>query len=350
MVVSTIEELFANIYVQSFFLFAVFVIVAHLGYLFVTTHLKRIASRTKTQLDDMIVSKITLPATVGIFFYGAKLGLDHMNLAYETLTLRLVDSAVLIIATYIVKQLIDILIDTWIKPKTKETESTFDDSVLPLIHRFTTIVVILLGLVFVLNRWSVNVGPLITGLGIAGIAIAFALQSTLGNVLSGISLVLDKNFQVGDVIDLEQGKSGTVVDIGFRSTKILTGDSEMLVVPNAQLAAMSFRNYMLPDMRLRVTFPVSVAYGSDPDKVKKIILDQLAHVKNAKILKDPIPYVLFVEMGEYSIKFNLYFWVESPRERVFVKDELNTLIYNALRKAKIQIPFPTRIIYMKKEA
>ncbi len=346
---ATFEELFANVYVQAFFIFALFVVGAQIIYLVFTTFVKKLASRTETKLDDLIVSRITLPITIGILFFGAKLGLDHLNFAYESVTLRIVDSAVILIFAFAVKLLIDILIDSWIKPKAKDTESTFDDSVLPLIHRFSTAIVMLIGVAIVLNRWGINVGPLLAGLGVVGIAVAFALQSTLGNVLSGIGLVLDKNFQVGDVIEIETGKSGTVVDIGFRSTKILTADNEMLVVPNAQLAGMSFKNFMQPDVRLRVTFNASVAYGSDPDKVKKILMEQLKKISSVKILKEPAPFVLFMEMGDFALKFNMYFWVETPKERFLVKDELNTLVYNAFRKAKVQVPFPTQTVYLKKE-
>lgn len=346
---ATIEELFQNVFIQGFFIFAMFFLGANVVYYILTTYIRKLASKTKTKIDDVIISKITLPITIGILFYGAKLGLDHLDLAYEHITLRIVDSAVILVLAYVAKLFIDIFIDMWIRPKATATESTFDDSVLPLIHRFFTAIVMLIGIVFVLHRWGIDVGPLVAGLGIAGVAVAFAMQSTLGNILSGIGLVLDKNFQVGDVIWIEEGKSGTVVDIGFRSTKIQTADNEMLIIPNGELATMSFKNYMKPDAKLRVTFKVSVAYGSDPDKVKKILLEQLKSVKVAKVLKEPAPYAIFLEMGDFALKFDLYFWVESPKERFLVKDELNTLVYNALKKAKIRIPFPTQVVYVKKD-
>ncbi len=347
---ATFEEIFQQVYVQAFFIFALFVVAAQLVYFLLTTVIKRFVLKTETKLDDMIVSKVTLPITIGILFYGAKLGLDHLNLGYESITLRIADSAVIMIAAFAVKIFIDILIDIWIKPKARETESTFDDSVLPLIHRFSTVVVLLIGLVFVLNRWGINVGPLLAGLGIVGVAIAFALQNTLGNILSGIALVLDKNFQVGDVIDLidQPGKSGTVVDIGFRSTKIQTADNEILVVPNVQLASMTFKNLMQPNPLLRVTYTVTVSYGTDPDRVKRILLEQLKKVKNAKILKEPAPFAFFLEITDFAYKFNLYFWVESPRDRFFVKDELNTLVLKAFKKANIEIPFPTQVMLTKR--
>ncbi len=348
---ATFEEILQAVYVQAFFIFAIFVVAAQFVYFLLTNVIKKFVTKTETKLDDLIIGKVTFPITVGILFYGAKLGLDHLNLAYENVTLRIVDSAVILICALAVKIFIDILIDIWIKPKARETESTFDDSVLPLIHRFSTVVVVLIGLVFVLNRWGINVGPLLAGLGIAGVAIAFALQSTLGNILSGIALVLDKNFQVGDVIDLmdqQEPKMGTVVDIGFRSTKIATADNEILVIPNAQLAAMPFKNLMQPNPALRVTYKSSVSYGSDPERVKKLLLDQLKKVQHAKILKDPEPCVLFAEISDFSYNFNLYFWVETPRDRLFVKDELNTLVLKAFHKANLEIPYPTQVILTKK--
>jgi len=199
---------------------------------------------------------------------------------------------------------------------------------------------------FILDLWGIQLMPLVASLGIAGIAIAFALQNTLGNIFGGISVVLDKSVKSGDVIRLDKDTYGTVLDVGFRSTKIRTWNNEVIIIPNGKLADSRIQNYILPEPSVRINLPFSVEYGSDIDKVKKVVLDEIKKLKN--VLKDPKPKIMFLEMGDFSLNFKVYFWVPSFKERFKTKEKANCLIYDALNKAKIGIPFPTRTIYMKK--
>ena len=189
--------------------------------------------------------------------------------------------------------------------------------------------------------------PLVASLGIAGIAVAFALQNTLGNIFGGISLILDKSVKVDDVIKLDQDTYGTVIDVGLRSTKILTWDGELVTIPNGKLADSRILNFYQPNPSVRVVIEFGVEYGSDTSKVNKVILDAISKIP--VVLKDPAPKVMMMEMGDSALKFKALFWVENFDIKFDTKSLATEEIYNALRKAGIGIPFPTRTIYLKNE-
>ena len=163
-------------------------------------------------------------------------------------------------------------------------------------------------LLAILKIWGIQIGPLLAGLGIGGIAIAFAMQSTLGNIFGGVSLILDKTIKVGDVVYLDNETKGTILDIGLRSTKIKTFDNELIIIPNGEVANKKIQNVVQPDPSARVVIPFSVAYGSNVDKVKKIVLKEIAKIDGKDEEKEP--NVRFLSMGDSALLFKAYFWMK----------------------------------------
>ena len=156
---------------------------------------------------------------------------------------------------------------------------------------------------------------------------------------------MDQAFLVGERIKLESEEIGTVLAIGLRSTKIKSLSNEVITVPNGVLANMKIINFARPSKQLRVDIKVSIAYGSNPAKVKKALLDSAAKTK--LVLKNPKPFVRFKELGEYSIKFRLFVFIKDFNDMYEVKDQLITKVYKELNKRKILIPFPTRTLHLK---
>jgi MscS family membrane protein len=244
---------------------------------------------------------------------------------------------------------VNTVIKLWGKKIAERTKSTFDDEVLPLIQSLSKIFVGIIVLLIVLDIWSIKIGPLLASLGIAGLAVAFAMQTSLGNIFGSISLILDKTFKVKDVIQLESGEIGQIVGIGLRSTKIKTFDNELLIVPNGMLATSKIKNLAKPNNVLRLVLPIGVAYGSDIDKVKKTLLTTLKNVKGVVHGNEKRkPLVRFNKMNDFSLDFDLVFFIEDYKERFDISDEILTKAYNELNKKKIDIPFPTRTVYLKK--
>ena len=216
-----------------------------------------------------------------------------------------------------------------------------------LLEGLLKVIIFIAAFLSLLSFWGLEIGPLLAGIGIGGIAIAFALQSTLGNLLGGLSIILDKSVQVGDLVSLDNGAVyGKILKINLRSTKVQTFDNEIIIVPNSKLAENNIQNLAQPEPKSRVVVPFGVAYGSDIEKVKKIVLKEINTIAN--LVNVPEPTVKFLEMANSSLNFKAYFFVDSFENKFGALDEANTKIYNALNKNGISIPFPQMDVHLKK--
>ena len=347
-VMDIVNVLMQNKYIHSLLILIFFYIISKLIVFISQKYILRLTAKTKTKVDDLIIEKTNKPISFILLLIGFRLALIPLEIKEKTSVIinDILSTLIIIIITYIIIAVFDILIEVWGKSFAVKTKSKIDDQLIRLIHRFSRIVFILLGLVFILQAWGIKIGPLLASLGIAGIAIAFALQNTLGNIFGGISLIIDKTIEVGDIVKLDSGESGKVYDVGIRSTKIKTWNNEIIIIPNGKLANSKIQNISQPDPAIRINIEFGVEYGSDPERVKKVVLDTVKKIKNVE--KEPEPNIWFTEMGDFALKFKLMFWVDNLSKKWPTHQEAMTKIYNALKKARIRIPFPTRTIYMKK--
>ena len=169
---------------------------------------------------------------------------------------------------------LDIFIAYYGKKFAAKTKSTMDDSLIPLVEKFTKWFFVIIALLIIFSKWGVDIGAVLAGLGIAGIAIGFAVKDSLANIFGGISLILDKNFKVGDKIKIDSGDVGVIEDIGLRSTKLKDYDNHLIIVPNGKLANSKIVNYVKPNPKLKFKI----------DFVKRI--SQLRKINYRIIFKD----------------------------------------------------------------
>lgn len=308
----------------------------------------KLTSKTKTDVDDLLVKRTSKPITFLILLGGIRIALEELPIteSLQDILHKVIFSFIILFVSILVYVVIDVIILRAWKNFTKKTKSDIDDNLVNLTHSFLKIVLVVFILLYTLDYWGVQIGPFLAGAGIAGIAIAFALQSSLSNIFGGISIILDKTVKVGDLIYLDNETRGEVISVGLRSTRIKNFDNEIVIVPNGIIANSKVQNIALPEPKVRVVVPFGVAYGSDVDKVKKLVLKEIKKVKD--IVNEPEPHVKFLEMASSSLNFNAYFYINSFENRLGAKDEANTLIYNALNKAGISIPFPQMDVYLKK--
>lgn len=337
-----------NPYIKAAVIFIGFFIISKLIVFISEKVILQFTKKTKTKVDDLIVERTNGPVSLLLIFIGARLALIALGLeeAFHNIIGNVISSFIIIIAVFIGVRIVDILIDEWGRKYASKTKSTIDDHIVNIVHKSTKVAYFIIVLLMILNTWGIKIGPLLASLGIAGIAVAFALQSTLGNIFGGISMILDKNIEVGDVIILDPETKGTVLDIGLRSTKMRTFDNEVVIIPNGKLSDSKIQNIAQPEPPSRVVIPFGVAYGSKIDKVKKVVLKEIAKIEGLQ--KEPEPMVRFLEMSDSALLFKAYFYVDHYSKRFPAIDQANTLIYNALKKNKISIPFPQMDVHLKK--
>jgi len=230
------------------------------------------------------------------------------------------------------------------------TETTLDDTALPLLNKVVRFVVVGIGVLVALQTMGINVTPVLAGAGVLGLAISLAAKDTLSNLIAGILLILDRPFQVGDRIELwnapaETGTWGDVVEIGLRATKIRNPDNLIIVIPNNEIMRRDITNYTASGPHIRVRIPVSIAYDADVEKARRLILDSAIAVPGVK--ETPAPVVILRSFGESSVDLQLRVWIDDARKRRAVADTITERIKRKFDEHGIEIPYPKRDLYLK---
>jgi len=225
------------------------------------------------------------------------------------------------------------------------TESMVDEQILPFARRVVFVLVATIALVTILSHLGVDVSAMVATLGVGSLAVALAAQSALTDTISGVLIILDRPFRIGDRIEiLEIGTWGDVTDIGLRSTRIRTIDNRQIVVPNSVISTNLVVNYSHPGEKLRVETTIGVAYGTDAAHARRVLCAAVAG--QDWVLPDEPIEALFWEMADSALLFRVRCWIPSYVEARRVVDKLNESLYRAVNEAGIEIPFPQRVVHM----
>lgn len=211
------------------------------------------------------------------------------------------------------------------------------------IFNFLRYLLYILVVVTVLHSSGVNLTVLLTASAALFVGLGFALQYLFQDIISGILIILDQSLHVGDIIELEN-KVGRVFEIRLRTTRALTRDDKVLVIPNHKFLTDSIYNYTQNHKTTREAVKVGVAYGSDVDRVTKI-LEEVAQ-KQQGVLKNPKPFVLFDDFGDSALMFSLHFYLNDSFEDPHIKSDLRYKIDAQFRENNITIPFPQRDVHI----
>lgn len=221
-------------------------------------------------------------------------------------------------------------------------------SIEQLLKNMILVLIIVLALASVLAQFGFDIVSLVAGLGIVGLAVGFAAQSTLANFIAGITILVEQSFQVGDWIRLH-GKEGRVVKISLRATQILDRDNIIIIIPNATMSSSEVTNLTSKKM-IRFYVKARIALDSDIGKAREVILKTLS--KDEVVLKHPSPMVTVGDIGEYATHLTIRFWVAplSVARIPIIKEQINEKIKNSLDAAGIEVPYPYMHILTTKEA
>ena len=322
------------------------------------TGVRKFITKTKNEIDDKILDIvleriIALSGILGLHFLIREIKkgvpsenvsflsyLEYSEIALHVITVFLFTSIAIKISHTIVTSVLSSIAK-------KNDYEQYGQSLPLLVNRIISIVIISLSAVIVLDRFGMNITSILTVLGAGSLAIGFAAQDTLSNMISGFIIMIDRPFRVGDRIRIPTGEVGDVFEIGLRSTKILDFDNNLVVVPNNDLVNTRIVNYGYPRGEIRLTIEISVAYGVDIDRVKMIIIDAAA--SHPDVLKDPAPEVFLMKLADWSLNFTLFCRVPDFKLQFRTSEVLRISIYNALNKAKIEIPFPQQVIHLTKQ-
>ncbi len=339
-----IQFILGNVYLKFLLIFFITLIIAFIIKLIIKKILKPLALKTKTMIDDLIIKSISSIIFYIILALGIKIGIQSFEFETQIYN-NLIETLLILLIAFLIIRIIRNFAKQWKKDWAVRTKSTADDRMIPLVEKILKAIVIVLTVIFIFNAWNVNISPLLATAGIAGLAVGLAVKDSLANILGGLQLVLDKTFKVGDKVQLESGEMGVILDIGLRTTKLKTYDNEVIYIPNGNLANAKVKNFTVPDLSIRVNVNFGVEYGSDPEKVRQVVLETIKGIDT--VLEDPEPLVQFLKMSDFSLDFVARAWVAEYTQAFSTSVKMTEVIYSALKKANIGIPFPTRTVYTK---
>ena len=221
---------------------------------------------------------------------------------------------------------------------------SIDANLITLILRVSTLILIFGVVWFAAGDFGLPVTAIFASAGVVGVAVALAARETLANFFGGVSVLLDRPFRTGDYIVLDSGERGEVMEIGLRSTRLLTRDEILICVPNSVITNVKVVNESAPIPRFRVRIKIGVAYGTDIDRVEEVLID--VATRNDLVATEPEPRVRFRAFGDSSLDFELLCWAKRPHDKGRLIHSLNREIYRAFNAENIVIPFPQRDIHM----
>jgi small-conductance mechanosensitive channel len=244
----------------------------------------------------------------------------------------------LVMATFMLTSYILVWIRKIYTRKMTETDTRKFVSVFKFIKYIVYVIVVFT----VLSLAGVNVTPVLAASAALLVGVGLALQEVFQDVLAGIFIIVDKSLLVGDVIEVD-GKVGRVIDIKLRTTRAVTRDDKVLIIPNHTFITNTVFNYTQNHKQTREFVTVGVAYGSDTQLVRDLLIQSLEN--DNRILKRPKPFVLFEDFGDSALVFSIYFFISDSFIDPAIKSDIRFRIDTLFRENKVTIPFPQRDVH-----
>lgn len=308
--------------------------------------LVRWSAKTETMLDDILLGSIHKASMLWAVAIGLHTGVDFsdMNERYVSRIGTVIEIIVILSVTVAGANLAGKLYRNYLQKTGLALPAT------GLGYGIVVGTVYVIGGLIVLSVLGITIAPIITALGVGGLAVALALQDTLSNLFAGMHILLEKSIRVGDFVRLESGQEGYVQDITWRTTRVRLLSNNMVVLPNNKVAQSTLTNYSLPEKKMALTIPVSVAYGTALERVERILVEEAtaAIAVVPGLLAEPAPFVQFIPgFGESSMNFTLVCHVAEFVEQYPVQHEIRKRIVARFAAEGIEIPYPQRTVHLR---
>lgn len=335
-----------NIYVQSLIILLVFLIIANLLSFIVSKVLLNLLRTNKMLRGHKIVKMLHVPVFYTILLMGIGAAIQWLNIVpwVDAISISIITSCVIVLWTIFLIRLSRILLTKL--AYSEKNASIVQLETLPLFLNITIVFICAIAFYRLFGAWHIDMSAWLASAGVIGIAVGFAAKDTLANLFSGIFIMMDAPYKIGDFIVLDSKERGQVTHIGIRSTRILTRDDVEVTIPNSILGNTKIINESGgPHKKFRIRVKVSVAYGTDIELVNETLIDVAA--QQSGICKEPEPRVRFRELGNSGLLFELLCWIEEPILLGRALDEMNRAVYNRFLKEGIEIPYSKQDIYIK---
>jgi Small-conductance mechanosensitive channel len=309
---------------------------------------KAIFSKTKTKIDDILLDAIEKPLVAILVFVGIRQGIDILTVApgvapwfSKVITILIAGSVAAALA-----KLFDGLIQEYLVPYVQKSEGNLDDQLLPIIRKTVAIIIWVIFALFAIKEAGYDIGALLAGLGIGGVAIALAAKDTLSNFFGSVAIFVDKPFMINDRVRVA-GYDGTIVEIGIRTSRLRTLDNHLVTLPNSVFAAGAIVNVSAePATKVSTKVQLDTVVGYEGTKRALDILKDIGD-KTSGCEKGAL--VSLTGFGDSSFDLVMYFFIKKGADYFGTINAVNLEILKRLEEANLPLAFPTRVIMERKE-
>ncbi|MFW6311756.1 MAG: mechanosensitive ion channel family protein [Nanoarchaeota archaeon] len=324
------------------------VVIGKLLYWFFGNIAKKLTAKTETKLDDILIDMIEEPIVMAIVLFGLWFGANRLILSEvaEKWVWNIYQVLIVFTIAWLIARLLDSFYTEYLAPLTEKSKTDLDDQLLPILRKGTKTIIWVLAVIIALNNAGYNVGALLAGLGIGGLALAMAAKDTISNIFGGFTIFVDKPFKIRDRIKVV-GYDGTVKEIGLRSTRIQTLEGRIVTIPNSKFSENAVENVTREPTR-KVVLNLGLTYDTTPKQMQKAmdILKKIAKKHQDKI--DEKILMSFNNFGDFSLGILFIYYIKKSADILCTQTDMNMDILKEFNKNKLEFAFPTQTIFSKK--
>lgn len=308
--------------------------------------LKKLTEKTSWKFDDIIINSLRGLSIVWFGIIGAQLAIVSLadrNVfgpkVFDTAAAAL--KVIFILSLSVLASRIAVAL---LRRYLQKSENQIPGA--SIFTNITRLAVLIMGALMALNAINIPITPILTALGVGGLAVALALQDTLSNLFAGIHIVVSRQIKPGDYVKLDSGDEGYVTDVGWRNTTIRALPNNMIIVPNSKMASAIVVNYHQPDTEMGVPFQVGVSYDSDLEKVERVTIEVVKEVlaRTEGGVKNFDPFIRYHTFSDFSINFSVGLRVNEFKDQYLVKHEFVKALHKRYKEEGIEIPYPIRTV------
>lgn len=324
------------------------VICGKLVYLFFGKVVKKITSKTKSKIDDIIVDMIEEPVILAITIAGLWFGLNRLTFPEDWYNWmgKIYHILLTVNVTWLFARLVDAIIQEYVLPLTEKTESDIDNQIIPVVKKGLKASIWILGIIVALNNAGYDVGALIAGLGIGGLALAMAAKDSVSNIFGGIMIFTDKPFKVGDRIKIN-GFDGAIEEIGLRTSRMRTLEGRLVTIPNSQFTGNMVENVSAEPTR-KVILNIGLIYDTTSEQIQQGI-DLLKQIAGNNTNIEDNYLVSFNAFNDFSLGILFIYYIKKESDILNTQTEINLAILSQFNANGLEMAFPTQTLYHKKE-
>ncbi len=312
---------------------------------FVFYRLRRLSEKSPWGWDKVLIDSFRYIPTLWSFLVALYLVSEELKLPKSIILVKDKAFWLLFIISFalLVSRLVGGFLRLYINRYREDLPAT------SLVVQVSRVVILAVGVLIALDKIGIAITPILTALGVGGLAVALALKDTLENLFAGFHVLATKQIKVGDYIRLESGEEGFVQDITWRNTILRQPTNNLIIVPNSKLSTSIIINFHMPQPELNVIVPVGVSYDSDLEKVERVTLEVAREVQKEVEggVPDFEPMIRLTAFGDFSINFNVILRAKDFGSQHLLRHEFIKRLKKRYEQEGIKIPFPVREVYLK---